>query len=115
MTLVFAPLYSDSISMSSSADEGFRPRMDSYQPTEILKRNKKEEELAYSTESGKVESINYIPVGEIPSFDNPVYESGPTFASNVDKSDPLYEDIKDINLDQYKVPKHISENPYEFS
>ena len=94
--------------------------MDSYQPTGKFEKKKKKEELVFDTDSSnKVEVTSYRSIGDVPSFDNPLYESNPTpetfeLPGVATPSDPTYEDIKDIKLDQYEVPNLKSNNPYEF-
>lgn len=114
---------SDSMSLNSSTSEDFRPRMDSYQQTGIFKKKQRKEELIFNGENGNGDNDSYSPVDALPSFDNPVYISSPTSDSDsaalpgaTDGFDnPVYEDVKDIKLDPYEVPKLKKENPYEFS
>ena len=79
------------------------------------KRIPKKEELAFdNTDSRKAGSTSYTPIGERPSFDNPIYESSPTSEPSMlsaDIKDPPYQDIK---LDQNEVQKLKPMNPYEF-
>ena len=114
-------LDSDSMSLSSSTSEDFRPRMNSYQQTGIFKKKKKKEELAFNGDGGNVDTESYSPVDVLPSFDNPVYATSPASEPIVlpgatdGSDDPVYEDVKDVKLDQYEVPKLKTENPYVFT
>lgn len=91
--------------------------MNSYQQSEIFNKKripKKEEFVFDNMDSGKAGSTSYTPIGERPSFDNPIYESSPTSEPSIlsaDTKDPLYQDIK---LDLDEVQKLKSMNPYEF-
>ena len=92
--------------MSSSVDESFTPRMNSYQSHETFNKKEKKGQLAFdNTTSGKAASTSYTPVGERPSFENPVYESSPTFEPSIlleattDEKDLLYDDIKDVKYE----------------
>lgn len=112
---------SDTMSLSSNTSEDVRPRMNSYQQTGIFKKKKKKEELVFSGDGGNGNMDTYDPVEAVPSFENPLYMSSPaldpvTLPGATNSSDcPVYEDVKDVKLDQYEVPKLKTENPYEFS
>ena len=113
--LLFLFFYSDSVSLSSSTSEDIRPRMNSYQQTGMFKKKKKKEELVFNGDSSNESMDTYNP-----SFENPLYGSNPALDSKnpsaaIDCIDnPVYEDVKDVKLDQYEVPKLKNENPYEF-
>lgn len=112
---------SDSMSLSSSTSDDVRPRMNSYQQTGMFRKKKKKEELVFDGDGSGGNMDTYNPVDALPSFENPLYMSNPaldpvTLPGETSSSDiPVYEDVKDIKLDQYEVPKLKAENPYEFS
>ena len=103
------------MSLSSSTSEEVRPRMNSYQQTGMFKKKKKKEELVFNGDSSNESMDTYNP-----SFENPLYESNPALDSTNPSAaidcieNPVYEDVKDVKLDQYEVPKLKNENPYEF-
>lgn len=109
------------MSLSSSTSEDVGPRMNSYQPTGMFKKKKMKEELVFNGDSSNENMDTYNPVDALPSFENPLYVSSPgtdpmTLPEATDGLDnPVYEDVKDIKLDQYEIPKLKTENPYEFS
>ena len=85
----------------------------------MFKKKKRKEELAFSNggSSGNGDSESYSPVDALPSFDNPVYASGPGSESRDagNPDNPVYEELKDAKLDEYEIPKLKTENPYVFN
>jgi uncharacterized membrane protein len=92
--------------------------MNTYQQTGMFKKKKRKEELVFNGDNsnGSMDTYN-----SVPSFENPLYTSSPAVDPTVlpgaiDSLDnPVYEDVKDVKLDQYEIPKLKTENPYEFS
>ena len=69
----------DSRSLSSSIDgRDTRPILNTYQTAKFGFRKKK---LEFLPEDSRVKPTSYRPVGDITSFENPVYESNPTIES----------------------------------